>query len=185
MAGNGTCQKIFASSDSSVAVEAFQTGPMRKRRLILFFESFSGELFHTPECLQDSRLELTVDVSSVVCRERSLSEKKRQAIARYARDVALDAAQYPHILFRSTKVLQKPLRGFVMQGDLTIRGITRPAKANLALSPMQNERLQIDADAYIRLPDFGIKPPSSFFGLMRVKDQAMAHLLLWTALNSE
>ncbi len=184
MPGNGICQKILAASDSSVAVEAFEKGPMKKRRYILFFESFSGELSHHPENPQQSRLELKIDVSSVNCRERWLSAGKRRQVEAYARDIALAGSQFPHIFFVSKQVTEKPLRGFVMTGDLTIRGITRPAKANLGLSPMKNDRMQIDADAYIRLSEFGIKPPSSLFGLRRVQDEAMAHLLLWTIAGS-
>jgi polyisoprenoid-binding protein YceI len=174
------CQKIFASNDSSVAVEAFERGLFRKRRLILFFESFSGAFFHSLDSPQSSRLELQVDAASIVCRERSLSSGKRRRITQCAREVVLAAGQYPQIVFRSTSLTEKPLRGFVMQGDLTIRGITRTTKANLGLSEMSNDRLQLDADATIRLDDFGIKPPSSLFGLTNLSQEAMVHVLLWT-----
>ena len=176
------CQKILASNDSTVAVEAFQTGLMSKRKVILFFENFSGELFHSPESAENLRLELKVDATSVACHERSLSAGRQREVVKYARDVALAASQYPEVLFRSTQVSAKALRGFVMHGDLTIRGITRSARANLGLSPLKNYRLQIDADANICLKDFGIEPPSWFFGLRRVKDEAMVHLLLWATI---
>ena len=175
------CQKICASSDSTVAVEAFQTGLMSKRKVILFFENFSGELFHLPDSPQSLRLELKVDATSVACHERSLSAGKQRNIVKYARDV-LAANKYPEVVFRSTQVSEKPLRGFVMQGELTIRGVTRAARANLGLSPLKNDRLQIDADANICLRDFGIEPPSWLFGLRRVKDEAMVHLLLWATI---
>lgn len=174
------CQKIFASNDSSVAVETFETGMFRKRRVILFFESFSGAFFHSPDSPQNSRLELQVDASSIICREPSLSSGKRRQITQCAREVVLAAAQYPKIVFRSTTLTEKPLRGFVMHGDLTIRGVTRTTKANLGLSEMSHDRLQLDADASIRLKDFGIDPPSSLFGLMRLSQEAMVHVLLWT-----
>lgn len=180
MPDTAICQKIVASSDSTVAVEALQTRPFRKRKLILFFESFRGEFFQSPDAPGTTRLDLQIEASSVVCREKSFSAAKRVEVARQVREAMLAASQYPQIVFRSTIVTAKPLRGFVMHGDLTIRGITHTAKANLGVSEMSHNRLQIDADAQIRLSDFGIHPPSSLFGLVRVSEDAMAHLMLWT-----
>jgi polyisoprenoid-binding protein YceI len=174
------CQNIFASNDSTVAVEAFQTGLFGKRRLILFFENFGGVFRHSTDLSQPWRFEIQVDASSVTCREKSLSAAKRARIIKYSREVALAAADHPQIVFRSTSVAEKPLRGFVMHGDLTIRGVTRAAKANLGLSEMKNDRLQLDIDANICLKDFGIHPPSSSFGLSRISEQVMVHLMLWT-----
>ncbi len=39
----------------------------------------------------------------------------------------LDAANHPSILFRSTKVEQAGAQDYKVDGDLTIRGVTRPA----------------------------------------------------------
>lgn len=183
MPDSGISHKIFASNDSTVAVEAFQTGPFRKRKVVLFFETFSGDFFHSPDAPHMSRLELQVETSSVVCREKALSPAKCERITRYVREVALAAAKYPQIVFRSTSVAAKPLRGFVMHGDLTIRGVTCSTKANLGVSELKNDRLQLDADANIRLRDFGIQPPSSLLGLVKVGEGAMVHLMLWTNLR--
>ena len=174
------CQRIIAASDSTIAVEVFEAGLLRKRKLILFFDDFSGELFHSPECPGQSRLALKVDARSVECREPSLSKAKRHAITTYARDVALAAGQHPEILFQSTYMKEKPLRGFVMNGQLTVRGVTRPVRANLDIGPMKQHRVQIDADASIRLNDLGIEAPSAWLGLTRVRNEAMIHVLLWT-----
>ena len=179
------CQNIFASSDSTVAVEAFQTGLFGKRRLILFFESFGGTFFHPLDSPETARLELQVDASSVVCREKSFSDAKRARITKYVRDIALAAAQHPQIVFRSTSVVAKPLRGFIMNGDLTVRGVTRAAKANLGLSEMKKDRLQLDIDANLRLKDFSIEPPTSWFGLRRVTEEVTVHLMLWTNTRRE
>jgi hypothetical protein len=44
---------------------------------------------------------------------------------------------------------------------------------------MPNDRFQIDADAMLRLSDFGIKPPTALLGMIGTKNEVLIHLLLW------
>lgn len=170
---------ISPSNDSTLAIEVSKTGLMRRRKHILFFEKFSGELCYVPEHAEASRVEITIDAASVVCRDKWLSGKKQEAVTRYARTEALLASRHPEIRFASSRISHKALRGFVVEGVLCIRGISRTVKVNIVLTPMKHERTQIDGDATIRLSDFEIKPPSKFFGLAGTSDQALVRLLLW------
>jgi len=179
MADSDILQTISASNDSTVAVEVFKTGLLRKRRNILFFERFSGELCYSPERPESSHVALSIDAKSVVCRDKWLKPKKQRRIADYARNIALAADKHPEIRFSSTRMAAKPLRGFVAECELSLRGVTRPAAVNVVFSPMSHGRLQIDADTQIRLTDFGIELPTSLFGLIGTKNEAMVHLLLW------
>lgn len=177
----GECEipyTISASDDSTIAVEVFKTRLMRKRKHLLFFQNFSGHFLHSSERPEDSQLKLTIDAKSVICRDQWLKVRQQRRVTEYARN-ALAAERHPEIQFSSSRVAIKPLRGFTFEGVLNVCGVTRVLKLNLVLSPRSNARLQLDADASIRLTDFGITPPSSRFGLAGTKDDALIHLLLW------
>ncbi len=180
MPGEGeTTYTISASDDSTIAIEIFKTRLMRKRKHLLFFPNFSGRFFHSSDRPENSRLDLSVDAKSVVCRDQWLKARQQQRITEYARNLALAGDRHPEIHFSSNRVSIKPLRGLIVEGVLNVCGVTRVLKLNLVLSPRSDSRLQLDADASIRLTDFGIKPPSSRFGLAGTKDEALIHLLLW------
>jgi len=174
---------ISPSNDSTLAIEVFKTGLMRRKKHILFFENFLGHLRYTPYHPESSRVDLTVDSRSLVCRDSWLKSKKQQHVTRYARDEALSANHHPEIRFSSTRICSKPLRGFVVEGELKIRGVGRIVKVNLVLSPRSQDRFQLDGDTTIRLSDFGIARPASLLGLIRTKDEALIRLLLWAAPN--
>jgi polyisoprenoid-binding protein YceI len=179
MPGSEILHTISPSNDSTVALEVFKTGLLRNRKHILFFENFQGELYYTPERPESSRVTMCVDTRSLVCRDQWLKPKKQQAVSRYAREEALTAVSHPEIRFSSTRIAAKPLRGFVVEGVLDIRSITRVVKVNVVLNPMKNDRFQIDGDATIRLSDFGVNPPAALLGLIGTKDEALVRLLLW------
>lgn len=170
---------ISPSEDSTIAVEVFKTRLMRKRKHLLFFQNFDGELLFSPADPQNSRLNLTVDAKSVVCRDAWLKARKQRRITEYARNHALAVDKHPEIQFSSNRIAPKPLRGFIVEGVLKVCGVTRILKANMVVNPRPDGRLQLDADSGIRLTDFGITPPASYLGLVGTKDEAVLHLLLW------
>jgi len=180
----GVQYTISPSEDSTVAIEIFKTGLLRKHKHLLFFQNFGGELVYSPEQPEASRLNMTIDANSIVCRDRWLKSRKQRRVAEYARSLANAAGKHPEIRFSSNRVAPKPLRGFVVEGVLNVCGTTRVLKVNLVLSPRTDGRLQLDADSSFRLTDFGISPPSSYFGLAGTKDEAVIHLLLWARVSA-
>jgi polyisoprenoid-binding protein YceI len=170
---------ILPSNDSTLAIEVVKTGLLRRKKHILFFENFRGNLRYTPYHPESSRVDLLVDARSVVCRDTWLKSKKQQGVTTYVRDEALSADRYPEIRFASTRIRSKPLRGFVVEGELKIHGVSRIVKVNVVLSPRNQDRFQLDGDTTICLSDFGLERPSSLLGLVGTKDEALIRLLLW------
>jgi len=154
---------------------------MRRKKHMLFFENFIGELAFVHEHPEASRLSLSIDAGSVTCRDRWLKPKQRQMVTRYAREEALAADRHPEIRFTSTRISAKPLRGFVVEGALNVRGTNRNVRVNVVINPMKRGRFQIDGDSTLLLSDFGIKPPSMLMGLVGTHDEALLRLLLWAA----
>ena len=172
---------ISPSEDSTVAIEVFKTGLWRRKKHILFFEKFNGTLRYCADHPESSSVDLIVDARSAVCRDAWLKPRKQQEVTRYVREEALGATLHPDIRFSSTHIEPKELRGFVVEGDLAVRGTGRKVRVNLVLNPRKHERLQVDGDANVRLTEFGIKPPNRMFGLIGTKDEALIRMLLWAS----
>ena len=170
---------ILPSNDSTLALEVLKTRLMRRKKHTLFFENFRGEFSYFPERPEASRVNLTIDARSVICRDPWLKTRKQQLVTNYVRNEGLSADDHPEIRFASTRIYRKPIRGFVVEGVLTVRGVGRTVKVNVVLNPMKHGRVQIDGDATFCLSDFGVRPPSSMFGLIGTKDEALVRLLLW------
>jgi polyisoprenoid-binding protein YceI len=73
-----------------------------------------------------------------------------------------DAAQFPAITFKSTKVEPKGKRELAVTGDLTIHGITKPVTFTVeglsepSKDPWGNQRIGIEAVTKINRKDFGL-----------------------------
>jgi polyisoprenoid-binding protein YceI len=119
-----------------------------------FFGGFSGKL-EVGETIDQSVAEGTVDVNSVNTREE-------------ARDGHLkspdffDAANHPEITFRSTSLSAGANGAVAIDGDLTIRGVTKPVRLEAVVDgpdtdPWGNERVGIEAVATINRSDYEMK----------------------------
>jgi polyisoprenoid-binding protein YceI len=73
----------------------------------------------------------------------------------------LDVDNYPTITFQSTGVSSSGGEDFVMTGDLTIRGVTRPVELAVELEgvstdPFGNDRIGFSGQTVISRKDFGL-----------------------------
>lgn len=170
---------ISPSTDSTLALEVSKTGMMRRKKHILFFENFSGTLHYVASRPEDSRATLTIDANSIACRDKWLKTGKQKSVTEYARRDALVTDAHSEIRFNSTRISAKPLRGFVVEGELKICDIGRMVKVNVVLTEKKHQAMQVDGDATLSLSDFDIKPPSLLFGLIGTRDEALVRLLLW------
>ena len=165
---------ISPSPDSALALEVKQTGLIKRKHLFVF-EQYQGVLSYHPDQPLLSTLRLSIDAQSLICR----NSKKAQSLSHFARHEALLANEFPEIELRSERFTAKPLRGYIFEGTLCLHGVDRSIKANVGFGPLKNGRVNIDADAAIRLSDFDLPRPSSLFGLIRTEDEVVLHALLW------
>jgi polyisoprenoid-binding protein YceI len=179
MPDRATSYTISPSGDSTLAIEISKTGLSRRKKHLLFFERFSGEMCFAENNPAAFKLTLSVDAASVVCRDDKLSEKKRRAISEFVRNNVLAATGHPEIRFTSNSIRAKALRGFVVEGTLKIRDTARTVEVSTVLSPRRADYFQIDGDATLRLSDFALPRPSTLFGLIGTKDEAPLRILLW------
>lgn len=72
-----------------------------------------------------------------------------------------DAEQYPEITFRSSSVEHSGGNDYVVHGDLTIHGVTRPfawdtTVTGVVTDPWGNERVGIELRGSVNPPEFGM-----------------------------
>lgn len=74
----------------------------------------------------------------------------------------LDAAKYPEITFRSTRIEKRQNGGFVAHGNLTMHGVTKPVAlpfkvAGPIADPQAGGRFGVETQVRLNRQDYGIK----------------------------
>ena len=145
---------IKPSAESTFTLEVSKTGLMAGKKHFLFFEQYSGEVDYDPQHPENSRVSLTVEARSVTCKDAWV------------------------------KITGKSKGQYEIQGNLTVRGITKPIAFAAAAKPSGIERLEIDGDAQINLKDYGLTPPSAMLGLIGAKSKMTLRFLVWAEKTS-
>lgn len=83
------------------------------------FGQVTGTVKFDPANLAESRVEATIDARTVSTREAERDRHLRSADF-------LDVSRYPIIVFSSTKISPAGEHGYRVDGELTIRAVTRP-----------------------------------------------------------
>jgi polyisoprenoid-binding protein YceI len=107
------------------------------------FSGTSGVIDFDPATPEAGGIELRIPAASV-----NTGDERRDGHLRSAD--FLDAATYPEIVFKSTKITPRGKDEFVVDGDLTIRGTTKPVAVNvellgIAADPRAGQRAMFDA----------------------------------------
>ena len=95
----------------------------------------------------------------------------------------LETDQYPTITFKSTRVERKGKDAFVLYGDLTLKGVTKPVQLPFKLAgavkdPWGNTRFGVEAQTKINRRDFGINYGNAFAGGLDVGNEVTIDLQL-------
>ena len=119
------------------------------------FSGVHGTLNYDPANPPASTVEASVDVNTV-----NTNDPQRDGHLKTAD--FFDAAHFPTITFRSTRVDKKGEGEFQVTGDLTIHGVTKPVVLNVeevseeGKDPWGNTRIGASAKTKIKRSDFGL-----------------------------
>ena len=175
-----TRYQIRPSAESTLTLEVSKTGLMAGKKHLMFFEKYTGEVDYDSQNLEKSTVQLTMEAGSVTCKDTWVKKKEdRKKVVDAAVNGMMAASQYPQLTFSSTRISAKGKGQFEIQGQLTVRGITKPITFVAAAKPSGIERLEIDGDAQINLKDYGLKPPSALLGLIGTKSKMTLRFLVW------
>jgi polyisoprenoid-binding protein YceI len=134
---------------------------------------FSGKVEFTPNSLTPASLELIVKADSLAETRDVFTPPQKEIINKELREIVLEPAKYPEIVFRSTDVTGKFEGGHYdvkIAGNLTLHGVTRriviPAQVTLTGSDLRSVgKFSIDRS------DYGVKATSAAHGLVRVRNK--------------
>lgn len=164
------------SSQSKFIAHALRGGLLwfKGHEHLVAARDFTGEAHITPDKIAPASLQLTVMTDSMVETSDAFTEPQKQIINRELREIVLEPAKYPEIVFRSTEVKGKALGNgqydLKIRGDLTLHGVTRhiviPAKVTVT-----GNDLRAVGEFSINRGDFNVKATSAFHGMVRVRNK--------------
>ena len=120
------------------------------------FEKFEGQIITAADPLQSSAT-LTVQMNSVTTGNQTRDNDLRS-------DNFFAAATYPVMTYRSTGI-RHDRHGFVLDGELTVRGVTRPVSLTFEVNGFTTDpadgstRAGFSAAGEINRMDFGVCAP--------------------------
>jgi polyisoprenoid-binding protein YceI len=117
------------------------------------FKDFAGTIHLDDKDITRSAVEFTAKIESIDTGVEGRDKHLRTADF-------FDAAQFPEMTFKSTRVEQKG-KSYVLHGDLTIKGVTKPVALPFTLTGAikdgrANTRIGVAAQTKIDRRDFGI-----------------------------
>jgi polyisoprenoid-binding protein YceI len=120
------------------------------------FSSVKGTISFDDEDVTKSSVDVTIDVNSVDTRQPDRDKDLKS-------DKFFDAANYPSITFKSTKVEHVSPGKLKVTGDLTIRGTTKSVVLDVdgptapVKDPWGNQRAAASATTKVNRQDYGVK----------------------------
>jgi polyisoprenoid-binding protein YceI len=118
------------------------------------FKEFEGSGYFDADDPAQSHLELKIKADSI-----DTGNADRDAHLR-GNDF-FDMEHFPEISFTSTGVERSDEGGFLVTGDLTIKGVTKPITVDFewtgaATDPFQNQRIGFEGKAVVNRKDWGV-----------------------------
>ncbi|GAA1568173.1 MULTISPECIES: YceI family protein [Kribbella] len=118
------------------------------------FDEFEGSFHIDGENPENSSGKVTIQAKSINTRNNQRDEHLRSNDF-----LAMD--EHPEITFASTAVRKAGDAEFVVTGDLTIRGVTKPVDVTFeytgtATDPFGNQRVGLEGSVVINRKDFGV-----------------------------
>jgi polyisoprenoid-binding protein YceI len=118
------------------------------------FKDFNGVVRYDEQDVTKSSVEFTAKIESIDTGVAPRDKHLRTADF-------FDAEKYPEMTFKSTSVERKGKSGYVLHGDLTLKGVTKPVALPFTITgaikdPWGNTRFGIAAQTKINRRDYGI-----------------------------
>ena len=118
------------------------------------FKNFTGEVETTAEDFSTAQIRVTAEIASI-------STNNAQRDAHLLNSDFFDAEKYPQLVFKSTSMEQLDSDTFVLHGDLTLKGVTKPVKLQveyngLTKDPWGGERAGFLITGKIKRSEWGV-----------------------------
>ena len=135
---------------------------------------FTGEAELTPGALSPASLHLSVRADSLEETGSVFTPQQKQIINKELREIVLETAKYPEIVFNSTDVTGQLGAGGQYEaklgGNLTLHGVTRHIVIPATVTLSGND-LRARGEFTVNRGDYKVKATSAVHGLVRVRDK--------------
>ena len=135
---------------------------------------FTGAAELTADSINPASLQITAKTESMVETSDVFTDQQKQIINKELREIVLEPAKYPDIIFRSTNVSGKETGSkqydLKITGDLTLHGVTRQITIPTHVTVTGNE-LRAIGEFSVDRSDFKVKATSAMHGLVRVRNK--------------
>jgi polyisoprenoid-binding protein YceI len=126
------------------------------------FKDFDGTIHFDDADITKSSADFTAKIESIDTGVAARDQHLRK-------DDFFDAAKYPQMTFKSTRVERKGKNGYVLHGDFTLRGVTKPVAIPFTIAgaikdSRGNTRFGIEAHTKINRRDYGMNYGSTLPG---------------------
>lgn len=147
-------EKAVWNIDPSHSVVEFSVRHMMIARVKGRFGTFTGVLTADPADLSDATIKVEVDTVSIDTRDDQRDEHLRSADF-------FDSENFPKMTFESKQVKKTGDDTYDIEGELTIRDVTRPITLNATMTgqgqdPWGNQRIGFEAKSQLNRRDFGL-----------------------------
>jgi len=155
-----------------------KTGLLGGKKHLFTFSRYQATLRFDPTAPETSTVELEIETASIFCHDTWLSAKDLRKVQDYAVKDMLAADRYPRITFRSTAIAKVDSSKYQVQGNLTIRDVSRPVIFTASLQAAGDSFPHIEGSARLLLTDFGLKPPTALLGAIGTKNEIVLRFVL-------
>lgn len=118
------------------------------------FSKFDATMTSEKEDFSDAKVNFEADVNSI-------STNNEQRDGHLKADDFFDVAKYPALNFKSTSIKKKSDTEFILDGDLTIRDVTKPISLDVVYNGSANfygqNKYGFEITGKINRKDFGLK----------------------------
>lgn len=118
------------------------------------FKNFQAEAKTQDDDFSTAKISVTVDMSSITTNNEQRDGHLRNSDF-------FEVEKYPELKFTSTDVEEVDNESFVLHGDLTLKGVTKPVKLNVEYSgltkdPWGTERVGFAVTGKLKRSDWGV-----------------------------
>jgi len=119
------------------------------------FKNFNGTVINTKADFSDAKFSFNVETKSI-----NTDNTRRDADLKSGN--FLEVEKYPEMSFKSTSLIKKDDKNFTLNGNLTLRGVTKPVSFNMQFNgtikdPWGNTRAAFKVTGKINRFDYGLK----------------------------
>ncbi len=163
------------AAQSQLTLTLIQEGVLRKIHPThhVGVKSFTGRI-QLPADESKALAGLDAEAKSFVNIDSDMKDFERSGFHKVLHEEVLASARFPTIKFRSTSItnVQKSggHRSFTLNGDLTLRGVTRRVAFPVKVT-INGNQLRATGEENIKQTDFGLTPYSGGLGTIKIGDQ--------------